>query len=332
MERRSARADTFVSLDDTDRSIVAALQADARVRTSELARRVALSAPAVAERLRRLEDGGVISYRTEVNPAALGYPICALVRISPHSLGLPRIPEIARATPEVTECYRVTGEDCYVLKLHLRSMDDLEGILDRFTEHGRTTTSIIHSVPVPAVRSRSARTPRRRPDRRGRHDGTDGGDKHGTVRWPAGARRGDLRGLVQPQPACPVRRAQPARSGQPDARGPGRPGARGVRGPAPAEARPGGPSCATSPSSARAGAGGPAASSGPSCSGNSPSAAGLPESSSRWKTRPGRPAMPPRACSGAGASPSGPRSGPGCSRYRITSCPTTPAPVPSRCC
>ncbi len=149
MERRSVRPETFVSLDDIDRSIIAALLADARVRTSELARRVALSAPAVAERLRRLEDGGVISYRTEVTPAALGYPICALVRISPHSLGLPHIPEIARSTPEVTECYRVTGEDCYVLKLHLRSMDDLEGILDRFTEHGRTTTSIIHSVPVP---------------------------------------------------------------------------------------------------------------------------------------------------------------------------------------
>jgi Lrp/AsnC family transcriptional regulator, leucine-responsive regulatory protein len=148
MERRSARPDTFGSLDDVDRSILAALLADARVRTSELARRVALSAPAVAERLRRLEEGGVVTYRTEVNPAALGYPICALVRISPHSLGLPHIPEIARSTPEVTECYRVTGEDCYVLKLHLRSMDDLEGILDRFTEHGRTTTSIIHSVPV----------------------------------------------------------------------------------------------------------------------------------------------------------------------------------------
>jgi Lrp/AsnC family leucine-responsive transcriptional regulator len=149
MERRSAGPDAFVLLDDLDRAIIAELQADARVRTSELARRVALSAPAVAERLRRLEDGGVIGYRTEVNPAALGYPICALVRISPHSLGLPRIPEIARAIPEVTECYRVTGEDCYVLKLHLRSMDELEGILDQFTEHGRTTTSIIHSVPVP---------------------------------------------------------------------------------------------------------------------------------------------------------------------------------------
>lgn len=149
MERRSDKPQTFVSLDEIDRAILAALQADARVRTSELARRVGLSAPAIAERLRRLEDSGVVRYRTEVNPAALGYPICALVRISPHSLGLPRIPEIARATPEVTECYRVTGEDCYVLKLHLQSMDDLEGILDQFTEHGRTTTSIIHSVPVP---------------------------------------------------------------------------------------------------------------------------------------------------------------------------------------
>ena len=59
------------------------------------------------------------------------------------------MPETARDTPEVTECYRVTGEDCYVLKLYLRGMDDLEGILDRFTPYGRTTTSIVHSTPVP---------------------------------------------------------------------------------------------------------------------------------------------------------------------------------------
>ncbi|HEY2550755.1 MAG TPA: Lrp/AsnC family transcriptional regulator [Streptosporangiaceae bacterium] len=139
----------FVSLDEIDRAILAELQADARLRVSELSRRVALSAPAMAERVRRLEDSGVVCYRAEVDPHALGYPICALVRISPNSADLHRVPQTARATPEVTECYRVTGEDCYVLMLHLRAMDDLEEILDRFTPYGRTTTSIVHSVPVP---------------------------------------------------------------------------------------------------------------------------------------------------------------------------------------
>ncbi|HEX6453237.1 MAG TPA: Lrp/AsnC family transcriptional regulator [Trebonia sp.] len=136
-------------MDEIDRALLAALEACPRARVSELARQVGLSAPATAERLRRLEDTGVVSYRAEVDPRALGYPICALVRISPGSAGLRMVPETARDTPEVTECYRVTGEDCYVLKLHLRSMDDLEGILDRFTPYGRTTTSIVHSTPVP---------------------------------------------------------------------------------------------------------------------------------------------------------------------------------------
>jgi Lrp/AsnC family leucine-responsive transcriptional regulator len=146
--RRSDR-ETFVSLDEVDRDILAALQGDARMRVSEIARRVGLSAPAVGDRVRRLENTGVLSYRAETDPRAIGYPICAIVRISPSSAGLHRVPETARATPEITECHRVTGEDCYVMKLYLRSMDDLEEILDRFTPYGRTTTSIVHSTPVP---------------------------------------------------------------------------------------------------------------------------------------------------------------------------------------
>lgn len=139
---------TFVSLDEIDRGILAALEADARVRITALARQVGLSAPAVADRLHRLEKSGVVSYRAEAEPRAIGYPICAIVRISPTSTGLHQIPQTARDTPEVTECYRVTGEDCYIMKLYLRSMDDLEEILDRFTPYGRTTTSIVHSTPV----------------------------------------------------------------------------------------------------------------------------------------------------------------------------------------
>lgn len=123
--------------------------ADARIRTAELGRRVGLSAPATAERLRRLEESGVVAYRAEVDPRALGYPISAVIRVSPTGGDLRQIPEVARSVPEVTECYRITGEDCYFMTLHLRSVNDLEPVLDRFTPFGRTTTSIIHSAPVP---------------------------------------------------------------------------------------------------------------------------------------------------------------------------------------
>lgn len=140
---------SFEPLDAIDRRIVLELQGDARLRIAELGRRVGLSPPAVADRMRRLEDGGVLSYRAEVEPRALGYSICAIVRVSPQSRDIQVIPDIAREVPEVTECYRITGEDCYFMKLYLRGVDELEPILDRFTPYGRTTTSIVHSAPVP---------------------------------------------------------------------------------------------------------------------------------------------------------------------------------------
>jgi len=136
-------------LDAIDRRIAAELRTAPRLRIAELGRRVGLSSPAVADRLRRLEDTGVLSYRAEVDPRALGYTICAIVRISPRGGGLRLIPGIAADVPNVTECYRITGEDCFLVKLYLRSIDELEPILDLFTPHGRTTTSIVQSSPVP---------------------------------------------------------------------------------------------------------------------------------------------------------------------------------------
>jgi Lrp/AsnC family leucine-responsive transcriptional regulator len=116
---------------------------------AELGRRVNLSAPAVAERVQRLERDGVIrGYHAEIDPAKLGYTVAAVVRVAPATRQLDRIRELARATPEVVECHRITGEDCFFIKLHLRSIDELEPVLDRFTPYGRTTTSIIHSSPV----------------------------------------------------------------------------------------------------------------------------------------------------------------------------------------
>lgn len=137
-------------LDETNRRLLRELQVEGRLGMAELGRRVGMSAPAVAERVQRLERAGVITgYRAEIDPAALGFAVSAVVRIRPSPGQLQRIPEIARETVEVGECSRITGEDCYLLRLHLRSIDDLEGVLDRFTPHGLTTTSIIHSVPVP---------------------------------------------------------------------------------------------------------------------------------------------------------------------------------------
>ena len=138
------------SLDAIDRRIVAEVQATPRLRVAELARRIGLSGPAAADRLRRLEESGTLTYRAEVSPRALGYTIRAIVRISPTGGGLRLIPGIAAEVPNVTECYRVTGEDCYFMTLYLHSIDDLEPILDLFTPHGRTTTSIVHSAPVSA--------------------------------------------------------------------------------------------------------------------------------------------------------------------------------------
>jgi Lrp/AsnC family transcriptional regulator, leucine-responsive regulatory protein len=135
-------------LDMIDRRIVGELQSSPRLRTAELARRVGLSSPAVADRLRRLEDSGVLSYRADVDPRAAGYALFAIIRISPVGGGLRLIPGIAREVPNVTECYRITGEDCFFMKVYLRSIDDLEAILDLFTPHGKTTTSIVHSTPV----------------------------------------------------------------------------------------------------------------------------------------------------------------------------------------
>jgi Lrp/AsnC family leucine-responsive transcriptional regulator len=137
-------------LDDTDRKIVGELISDGRVSFAELGRRVNLSSPAVAERVQRLERAGVITgYRAELDPRLLGYPLTAIVRVKPAPGQLPRIPELAAEIPEVAECHRITGEDCFFIKVHLRSIDELGSVLDRFLAYGETTTSIVNASPVP---------------------------------------------------------------------------------------------------------------------------------------------------------------------------------------
>ena len=144
------RQNTERAFDTTDARLLAELQGDARLTNAELGRRVSLSPPAVADRLRRLERDGVITgYRTEVDPKALGYTLGAIMRIRPSARQLPKVAELARESSEVVECHRITGEDCFYLKLHLRDIEHLEEVVDRFLIYGQTTTSIIQSSPVP---------------------------------------------------------------------------------------------------------------------------------------------------------------------------------------
>jgi len=137
-------------LDARNRELIRLLREDARLAVSALARRVGMSAPAVKERLTRLEEAGIIrGYRLELDPAALGLPIAIFVRIRPLPGKLPKIAELARSMPQVVECHRITGEDCFILKLHLDALENLDRVLDRFLAYGQTTTSIVQSSPVP---------------------------------------------------------------------------------------------------------------------------------------------------------------------------------------
>ena len=125
------------------------LRGDPRLSIAELARRIGLSAPAARERLARLEETGVIrGWRVDLDPRALGYEVAAYVRVRPAPGQLPKVAQLAQKMPQVVECHRVTGEDCFVLKVHIESMDGLDRVLDRFLAFGQTTTSIIQSTFV----------------------------------------------------------------------------------------------------------------------------------------------------------------------------------------
>lgn len=137
-------------LDDINLRLLTALQAEPRIAMSALAREVGMSAPAVTERVQRLERDGVITgYRVDVDPAALGLPVAAFVRIRPTAGQLPKLAELAASLPQVSECHRITGEDCFLLKVHAASVQDLEVTLDQFLVHGQTVSSLVVTSPVP---------------------------------------------------------------------------------------------------------------------------------------------------------------------------------------
>jgi Lrp/AsnC family leucine-responsive transcriptional regulator len=137
-------------LDSTDRLLLVELQNDARLSLAELGRRVGLSPPAVAERVARLTEEGVIrGFHADVDPRAVGYALSAIVRVRPAPRQLKAVADLARETPEVVECHRITGEDCYFVKAHVTSVEHLEEVIDRFTAYGQTTTSVMQTSPVP---------------------------------------------------------------------------------------------------------------------------------------------------------------------------------------
>jgi Lrp/AsnC family leucine-responsive transcriptional regulator len=136
-------------MDAIDWHILSELQADARLSMAALARRIGLSAPAAAERVRRLEDRGIIlGYRARVCPAAVGRPVLAFVRICANGNVKDRISALAKQLPEVLECHRGTGSDCFILKVSVADIGRLEAVTDKFTVFGTLTTSIIYSSPV----------------------------------------------------------------------------------------------------------------------------------------------------------------------------------------
>ncbi|MET9699329.1 Lrp/AsnC family transcriptional regulator [Streptomyces sp. NPDC006529] len=138
------------SPDATDWRILEALQADGRATFAELARAVSMSPSAVTERVRRLEEAGVITgYTAVVDPQRLGKAIMALVRLRyPHGNYKP-FHALLEATPEILEAHHVTGDDCFVLKVVARSMAHLEEVTGRISGLGAVTTSVVYSSPLP---------------------------------------------------------------------------------------------------------------------------------------------------------------------------------------
>ncbi|TRX73645.1 Lrp/AsnC family transcriptional regulator [Pseudomonas mangiferae] len=138
-----------MELDPIDQTLVAALTADARSALKTLAAQCGLSAPSVAERLRRLEERGVVTgYSAVVDPRALGYQLQAIVRIKPLPGRLHEVERALRGIPQFTECDKVTGEDCFIARLLVRSLEQLDQILDSLASLAETHTAIVKTTPI----------------------------------------------------------------------------------------------------------------------------------------------------------------------------------------
>jgi Lrp/AsnC family leucine-responsive transcriptional regulator len=131
-------------LDQLGWKLLTELQKDGRVSFAELGRRVGLSTPAVAQRVRRMEDEGIIrAYRAEISPLAIGLPISAFIRMSVVGNVLAKLTQRFRSMPEIVECHRGTGEDSFILKVNVVSVEHLQDVIDRLTPFGTTSTSLV---------------------------------------------------------------------------------------------------------------------------------------------------------------------------------------------
>ncbi len=137
------------SVDPIDAGILRALAQDARITMADLAREVGLSAPSVTERVRKLEETGIIEgYVAQVSPAALGLGLAAYIRVRPMPGQLRRVAELLNGLDAIVECDRVTGDDCFIAKAHLRSVAELEQLIDRIIPYATTNSALIQSSPV----------------------------------------------------------------------------------------------------------------------------------------------------------------------------------------
>ncbi|WP_048647854.1 Lrp/AsnC family transcriptional regulator [Nitratireductor soli] len=136
-------------LDQMDQRIIGALIEDARMSLKDLAAVVGLSSPSVSERVRRLEERGVIrAYTLELDPRALGYQLQAIVRIRPLPGKLHIVEKLIAEIPEVVECDKVTGDDCFVVRLFARSIEDLDVLIDAISDKAQTSTSVVKAQSV----------------------------------------------------------------------------------------------------------------------------------------------------------------------------------------
>ena len=139
----------YDQLDDTSWAILEALQENARISFAELGKHAGLTAPAVAERVRKMEDAGIISgYHASVNLSALGLPISVVIQMRMDHGRSREVMDLIRELPEITTCYNLTGNDCFMIVASVASVEHLERVLGMLTVHGQTTTSIILSSLV----------------------------------------------------------------------------------------------------------------------------------------------------------------------------------------
>ena len=136
-------------LDPIGWQILDSVQKDGRISYSELGRQVGLSAPAVAERIKRLEEAGIIrQFRALAVPEKLGWPVMAFVKLQCSYEFIPRVEALAAEVPEILECHHVTGDDSFIMKVAVPSVGALEKLISRMRRYGQPDTSVILSTPV----------------------------------------------------------------------------------------------------------------------------------------------------------------------------------------